>query len=83
MSVTSVLSALSQLAAQVSARGIDPNQGAYSAQQGAVQRLQEPNAYDLVFPVIAFGLVIVLPVGTALWVLSRVLKDNRKEPDEV
>lgn len=80
MSVTSVLSALSQLAAQV---GIDPNQGAYSAQQGAVQRLQEPNAYDLVFPVIAFGLVIVLPVGTALWVLARVLKDNRKEPDEV
>ena len=48
-----------------------------------MQRLQEPNAYDLVFPVIAFGLVIVLPVGTALWVLSRVLRDHRKEADEV
>ena len=81
MSVTSVLSALSTLVAQVGQ--VDPNLGAYGAQQGAVQRLQEPNAYDLVFPVIAFGLVIVLPVGTALWVLSRVLKDNRKEPDEV
>jgi hypothetical protein len=81
MSVTSALSALSTLVAQVGQ--IDPNMGAYAAQQGAVQRLQEPNAYDLVFPVIAFGLVIVLPVGTALWVLSRVLKDYRKEPDEV
>ncbi|HEY1099882.1 MAG TPA: hypothetical protein VGF99_13190 [Myxococcota bacterium] len=72
------LSTLSALVAQV-----DPNLGAAAAQQGAVQRLQEPNAYDLVFPVIAFGLVIVLPVGTALWVLVRTLKDNKKEPDEV
>ena len=76
--MSALLSALSHLAAQ-----IDPNLGAPGAARGAVQRLSEPNVYDLVFPVIAFGLVIVLPVGTALWVLVRTLKDNRKEADEV
>jgi len=76
--MSALLSVLSQLAAQV-----DPNLGAPGVQQGAIQRLSEPNVYDLVFPVIAFGLVIVLPVGTALWVLVRTLKDSRKEPDEV
>ncbi len=48
-----------------------------------MQRLAEPNIYDLVFPGIAFGLVIVLPVATALWVLFRTYKDNTKEPDEI
>ena len=62
---------------------LDPNVGAPSAQQGAVQRLAEPNIYDIIFPGIAFGLVIVLPVSTALWVLFRTFKDNTKEPDEV
>jgi len=76
--MSSVTTALLTLLARV-----DPNLGAPAAQQGAVQRLAEPNVYDLVFPVIAFGLVIVLPVGTALWVLSRTLKNNEKEADEV
>jgi hypothetical protein len=62
---------------------VDPNLGAPSAQQGAVQRLAEPNLYDLVFPMIAFGLVIVLPVATALWVFSKTLKNKEKEADEV
>ncbi len=62
---------------------LDPNMGAPAAQQGAVQRLAEPNIYDMIFPGIAFGLVIVLPVSTALWVLYRTVKDNTKEPDEV
>ncbi len=62
---------------------VDPNLGAPAAQQGAVQRLAEPNLYDLVFPVIAFGLVIVLPVATALWVFSKTLKNKEKEADEV
>lgn len=74
----SVLATLASLLARV-----DPNLGAPTAQQGAVQRLAEPNLYDLIFPVIAFGLVIVLPVGTALWVIARTLKNNEKEPDEV
>jgi hypothetical protein len=76
--MSSVTTALLSLLARV-----DPNLGAPAAQQGAVQRLAEPNVYDLVFPVIAFGLVILLPVGTALWVLSRTLKNNEKEADEV
>lgn len=74
----SVLATLASFLARV-----DPNLGAPAAQQGAVQRLAEPNLYDLIFPVIAFGLVIVLPVGTGLWVLAKTLKNNEKEADEV
>ncbi len=40
------------------------------------------NAYDIVFPVIAFLLVIILPMATGVWVLIRALKDNAKEADE-
>ncbi len=63
--------------------GVDPNRGTALAQKGAVQRLAEPTVYDLVFPFIAFLLVIVLPTATALWVIGKTLQDRRKEPDEV
>ena len=76
--MSAFLTLLSHLAAQV-----DPNLGAPGVQQGAIQRMQDPNPYDLIFPVIAFGLVIVLPVGTAIWVLLRTLRDSRKETDEI
>jgi hypothetical protein len=76
--MSSMTTALLSLLARV-----DPNVGAPAAQQGAVQRLSEPNVYDIIFPVIAFGLVIMLPVGTALWVLSRTLKNSQKEADEI
>lgn len=72
------LTHLASLLAQV-----DSNLGAPSAQQGAVQRIQDPNLYDIVFPVIAFGLVIVLPVSVAVWVITRTLKDNTREADEI
>ena len=68
---------VSSLAAQV-----DSAAGTLQAQRGAVARLQDPNAYDVVFPFIAFGLVIVLPTVTALWVMMKVLTEKRIEPDE-
>jgi hypothetical protein len=40
------------------------------------------NAYELVFPVIAFILVIMLPVATGMWVLVRTVKNTEKEADE-
>ena len=58
-------------------------QGSALAQKGAIQRLAEPNLYDMVFPVIAFGLVILLPTCTALWVIVRTVKDKKNEVDEV
>jgi hypothetical protein len=72
-----VVDVLQQLVAQV-----DPNTGTALAQKGAVQRLAEPTIYDLVFPMIAFVLVIVLPTATALWVIVKTLKEKQKEEDE-
>lgn len=69
--------ALVQLAAQ-----IDPNQGTTIARQGAQQRLAEPNLYDVIFPGIAFLLVICLPVVTGAWVIWRTAKDKTREADE-
>ncbi len=62
---------------------VDPSQGSALAQKGAVQRLAEPNLYDMIFPLIAFGLVILLPTCTALWVITRTVKDKKNEVDEV
>ncbi len=73
----SVVDVLSFVASQV-----DPNTGTALAQRGAVQRLAEPNLYDMVFPLIAFGLVILLPTCTALWVIVRTVKDQKPEADE-
>ena len=61
---------------------VDPNLGTPEAQQGAIQRMSEPSAYDLVFPVVAFALVIVIPAATALWVIFRTATDKSKEADE-
>lgn len=58
-------------------------QGSALAQKGAVQRMAEPNLYDIIFPVIAFGLVILLPTSTALWVIWRTIKEKKPEVDEV
>lgn len=73
----SVVEVLSLVASQ-----IDPSQGTALAQKGAVQRMAEPNLYDMVFPLIAFGLVILLPTCTALWVIVRTIKDKKPEADE-
>jgi hypothetical protein len=62
--------------------GLDPSQGTSVAQRGAVQRLSEPNAYDVIFPGIAFSLVIVLPLSTALWVIYKTMTEHKIEPDE-
>jgi hypothetical protein len=72
-----ILSTLLTLAAQV-----DPNQGTQIAQKGAVQRLAEPTYYDLVFPFIAFALVILLPTSVAAWVIVKTLTEKTKEADE-
>jgi hypothetical protein len=52
------------------------------AQRGAIQRMSEPSTYDVVFPVVAFLLVIVAPAVTALWVIFRTATDKTKEADE-
>lgn len=77
-----VVDVLTRIAAQQVGSPIDPNAGTALAQKGAVQRLAEPTIYDLVFPVIAFLLVIVLPTATALWVIVKTLKEKQKEDDE-
>jgi hypothetical protein len=77
-----VVDVLVRVAAQLGTP-VDPSQGTALAQKGAVQRLAEPTLYDLIFPVIAFLLVIVLPTATALWVITKTLKDRQKEDDEI
>jgi hypothetical protein len=61
---------------------VDPNAGTAKAQQGAAQRLSDPTYYDVIFPAIAFLLVIVLPVTTALWVIVKTATEKTPEPDE-
>jgi hypothetical protein len=74
----SVVDVLRHLVAQ-----LPPEHVTSAVQKGAVQRLAEPNLYDMIFPIIAFGLVILLPTCTALWVIVRTLKDKKNEVDEV
>lgn len=61
---------------------VDPAQGTLRAMKGAQQRLLEPSAYDTVFPVIAFSLVIVVPTVVALWVMYRTARDRTLEEGE-
>lgn len=75
--LSNLLSLSTQLITQV-----DPNRGSEVAQRGAVQRLAEPTYYDLVFPFIAFGLVILLPTSVAAWVIYKTITEKTKEPDE-
>jgi hypothetical protein len=76
-----VVDVLSRLVTQVAGQ-VDPNQGTAAVQKGLVNRLAEPQLYDIVFPFIAFLLVIVLPTTTAVWAIVKTLKDDRKESDE-
>ena len=62
-----VVEAMFALAAQV-----DPNAGTAVAQKGAMQRLADPTYYDVVFPILAFLLVLALMIGASLWI-ARVL----------
>jgi len=73
----SIVDVLSLVAAQV-----DSNAGTAAAARGAVQRMAEPNIYDMVFPLIAFGLVILLPTATAIWVIVRTVTEKKAEADE-
>ncbi len=61
---------------------VDPNLGTKEAQQGAIQRMSDPTAYDVVFPVVAFVLVIVVPAAAALWVMFKTATEKTKEADE-
>jgi len=70
-----------ELATRVAVQ-VDPNMGTARAKQGALQRLAEPNAYDVVFPFIAFLLVIVVPTAAALWVIYKTVTEKTKEADE-
>lgn len=61
---------------------IDPNQGAPAAYAGAQARIAEPHMYDVVFPVIAALLVIVVPILVALWAVWKTITDNSLEDGE-
>lgn len=61
---------------------IDPNQGAPAAYAGAQARIAEPHMYDVVFPVIAALLVIVVPILVALWAAWKTITDNSLEDGE-
>jgi hypothetical protein len=75
--INTLVTLATQLALQV-----DPNQGTPQAREGAVQRLAEPTYYDMVFPIIAFVLVILLPSLTACWVIFRTVTEKKAESDE-
>lgn len=72
---------LVDIATQVALQ-VDPSQGTPTAQKGAVQRMADPTYYDLVFPMLAFLLVIALPAATALWVIWRTATEKKAEADE-
>ena len=76
-----ILDTLLNVAAQVDP-SVTSQMGTAKAQQGAVQRLSDPTYYDVVFPAIAFLLVIVLPVATALWVIVKTVTEKTTEADE-
>ena len=61
---------------------VDPNQGTARAREGAAQRLQDPQMYDVVFPIIAFMLVMVVPTLIAIWVIYKTVTDKKPEADE-
>jgi hypothetical protein len=65
------------LAAQ--APGVDPIKGAPAAYAGAQARIAEPHMYDMVFPVIALFLVILIPSAVALWVAWKTITDTTLE----
>lgn len=74
------LQTMQTLAAQAPA--LDPNKGAPAAYAGAQARIAEPHLYDMVFPVIALVLVIIIPSMVALWVAWKTITDNTLEDGE-
>lgn len=72
-----LLEAATYLATQV-----NPEQGTLRAMQGAQQRMLEPHTYDVIFPVIAFALVIVVPMLVAMWVVFKTVTDKTLEDGE-
>lgn len=61
------------------APALDPNRGAPAAYAGAQARIAEPHMYDVVFPVIALILVIIIPASVALWVAWKTITDTTLE----
>jgi hypothetical protein len=55
---------------------VDPNQGTAKAALGAQQRIADPSYYDLVFPLIALVLVIIVPSIVALWAAWKTITDK-------
>lgn len=76
--MTALLHTAFAVAHQVGAK-IDPNQGSAAATKGAALRLQEPDYYDIVSPVVAFVLVIILPSVVALWAIYKTLTEKPSE----
>lgn len=66
----------------VVASQVDPNKGTAKAMLGAQQRISEPNYYDMVFPLIALVLVIIVPSIVALWVAWKTITDKTLEDGE-
>lgn len=58
------------------APALDPNKGAPAAYAGAQARIAEPHMYDMVFPVIALFLVIIIPSLVASWVAWKTITDT-------
>ena len=61
---------------------VDPNQGTLVAQKGAEARINEPHFYDMIFPIIALVLVIIVPICVALWVSFKTLTDTELKDGE-
>jgi hypothetical protein len=53
------------------------NNGSAQALVGAVERILNPSAIDVIYPLIAFVLVIVLPVLTACWAIAKVWREKK------
>lgn len=71
-----VLQLLTTLATQGK---VDPNMGTPQAMVGAQQRMAEPHLYDMVFPLIALMLVIIVPAAVAIWVAWKTVTDTTLE----
>ena len=61
---------------------VDPLKGTVQAALGAQQRISEPSYYDMVFPVIALVLVIIVPSIVGLWVAWKTITDKTLQDGE-
>jgi len=44
---------------------------------GGVERILNPSAVDVIYPIIAFVLVIVLPAFAAFWAIAKVWREKK------